>query len=175
MKKVGLHVVAAVVTLIALTGCGSTSVEGQAETTKPQAGEPTFDPCSIPDDALRAAGVDPASETRDILGVKQPGWNLCDWSGDGTAITVFVTAQGFDEVRVNDRFTNFTPVELDGREAFTFREVTDTRNEYCDVVFRSETDTVMIKSGYFTGRTPPEGPCPRAVRNAQILAPSIPQ
>ncbi len=175
MRNTGRYVIAAAVAVLALAGCGSTSVEGQAETTKPQAGEPTFDPCSIPDDALRAAGVDPASESRDILGVKQPGWNLCDWGGDGTAITVFVTARGLDEVRTSDRFTNFTPIELGGREAFTFREVTDTRNEYCDVVFTSGTDTVMIKSGYFAGKTPAEGPCPRAVQNAQLLAPSIPQ
>lgn len=169
-------VLAAVAALgvMGLVGCGSTSVEGQAETTAPQAGVPAFDPCSIPDEALRAAGMDPATESRDILGVKQPGWSLCDWSGDGTAITVFATAQDLSEVRENDRFTDFDPVEVDGRAAFTFREVTDKRNEYCDVVLASGADTVMIKSGYFVGKTPAEGPCPLAIRNAQVLAPSIP-
>lgn len=157
-----------------MVGCGSTSIEGQAETPAPQAGEPTFDPCSIPDEVLRAVGVDPASETRDILGIKQPGWNLCDWGGDGVAITVFVTANSPSEVRANERFIDFTPIELDGREAFTFRETTDTRNEYCDVMVAAGTDTVMIKSGYFVGRTPPEGPCPLAIQNARALAPFIP-
>ncbi|RDI16457.1 uncharacterized protein DUF3558 [Rhodococcus sp. AG1013] len=176
MRSVGRWsaVAVAAVGVLGLAGCGSTSVEGQADPAIPGAAEPAFDPCSIPDEALRAAGVDPASETRDILGVKQPGWNLCDWGGESTAVTVFIAARTLDEVRENDRFTDFTPVDLGGRKAFTFREASDTRNEYCDVMFSSGTDTVMIKSGYFVGRTPPEGPCPLAIRNAQVLAPTIP-
>ncbi|PTR25588.1 uncharacterized protein DUF3558 [Rhodococcus sp. OK519] len=173
MRSWGVAVLV-VASVVGLAGCGSTSVEGQAETTRSEAGEPIFDPCSIPDEVLRAAGADPATESRDILGVKQPGWKLCDWGGDGTAITVFATAQALSEIQANDRFTSFMSIDLDDREAFTFREVTDKRNEYCDVVFAAGTDTVMIKSGYFAGRTPAEGPCPLAIRNARILAPSIP-
>ncbi|MBU4617192.1 hypothetical protein A6I87_13225 [Prescottella equi] len=161
--------------VVGLAGCGSTSVEGQAETTKPEAGEPTFDPCSIPEDVLRGLGMDPASEERDIGGVKQPGFSLCTWSGSNKLITVFATGRTLDEVRANERFTDFTPVDLDGRSGFTFREVSDTMNQYCDVVFSSGQDTVMIKSGYYTNQTPAEGPCPLAIRNAQMLAPSIPQ
>lgn len=172
-RRWGVPVLAAVGALV-LVGCGSTSVEGQAETAKPQAGEPTFDPCSVPEDVLRTIGVDPASEERDIMDVKQPGWSLCTWSGSNKLITIFATGRTLDEIRANDRFTDFTPVDLDGRSAFTLREVSDTHNQYCDVVFSSGSDTVMIKSGYYTNRTPPEGPCPLAIRNAQILAPSIP-
>jgi len=160
--------------MLGLAGCGSTSVEGQAETPAPAQGEPAFDPCTIPDDALRAAGMDPTTESRDILGVKQPGWSLCHWRGSNQLMTVFATGRPLDEVRANERFTDFTPVDLDGRNAFTFREVSDTLNQYCDVVFSSGSDTVMIKSGYYTNQTPPEGPCPLSIRNAQVLAPSIP-
>ncbi|WP_433608924.1 DUF3558 domain-containing protein [Prescottella agglutinans] len=174
LTRWGVAVVAAVGVLGA-AGCGSTSVEGQAETTKPEAGEPAFDPCSIPDDAVRAAGMDPSTESRDILGVKQPGWNLCHWRGSNQLITIFATGRTLDEVRASGRFTDFTPVDVDDRNAFTFREVSDTDNQYCDVVFTAGSDTVMIKSGYFTNQTPPEGPCPLAIRNAQLLAPSIPR
>ncbi|RVW07837.1 DUF3558 domain-containing protein [Prescottella agglutinans] len=175
MKNVGRHVAAAALAVIALTGCGSTSVEGQAETAQQQAEEPTLDPCSIPDEALRTAGADPASVTRDIVGVKQPGWSLCRWRGPDYFVTIFATGQSVDTIRSNERFTDFTPIDLAGREAFTFRETTDKRNEFCDVLFTSGPDTVMIKSSYLTGKAPAEGPCSLAVRNARALESSIPR
>lgn len=174
LARWGVAIVAAV-GVLGTAGCGSASVEGQAETTKPEAGEPAFDPCSIPDDAVRAAGMDPTSESREIFDVKQPGWSLCNWNGANQMITIFATARSLDEIQANERFVDFTPVDLGDRSAFTFREVSDTDNQYCDVVFNAGTDTVMIKSGYFTNQTPPEGPCPLAIRNAQIFEPTIPR
>lgn len=167
--------VIAAVGVLGLVGCGSTSVEGQAETTAPQAGEPAFDPCSIPDEALRAAGADPRTVTRDISGVKQPGWSVCRWRAPDYFVTVFATGRSIDTIRSDDRFSDFTPVDLDGREAFTFREATDKRNEFCDVLFTSGPDSLMIKSSYLTGRTHPDGACPLAIRNARALIASIPR
>lgn len=166
--------ICAVAGILALTGCGMTTVEGQAETTKAQAGEPTFDPCSIPEDALRAAGVDPATQSRDIVGVKQPGWSLCRWRGPDYFVTIFAAGRPLDDILANPRFHDVTPVDVDGREAFTVRESNDTRNEYCDVAFPSGPDAIMIKSTYFKGLPASDSPCPLAVRNAEALAPSIP-
>ncbi|QKT09467.1 DUF3558 domain-containing protein [Rhodococcus sp. W8901] len=160
--------------LLALTGCGTTSVGGQAETAQPPSGEPQFDPCSIPDDALRAAGVDPATQSRDIVGVKQPGWSLCRWRGPDYFVTVFAAGRPLDDILANDRFHDVTPVDVDGRSAFTVRESNDTRNEYCDVAFSSGPDAIMIKSTYFDGLPASDSPCPLAVRNGAALAPSIP-
>lgn len=177
MKNVGRHVVAAAVAVIALAGCGSTSVEGQAETTKPQAGEPIFDPCSIPDDALREIGVDPTSERRDIRGVKQPGWSLCGWNEPGFTffVTIFATGMPIDSIRTNERFTDVIPVDIAGREAFTVRETSDTRNEHCDVVLAAGPDTLMLQASYAKGLPPSESPCPLAIKNAQLLEPSLPR
>lgn len=177
MRSVGRWGVAALVVagVVGLAGCGSTSVEGQAETTKVEAGEPTFDPCSIPDEVLRTVGVDPASVTRDIVGVKQPGWSVCRWRAPDYFVTVFATGRSIATIRADDQFSDVTPVELDGREAFTFRDAADKRNEFCDVLFTSGSDSVMIKSSYLTGRTPPEGPCPLALENARALVKSMPR
>src|SRR6476619_4623520 len=74
----GLAGVGLVCGALVLAGCGSETVAGEAEAVGTAAGEPVFSPCDdIPDDALRAFGVDPTTESRDILGVKQPGWNVC--------------------------------------------------------------------------------------------------
>ncbi|WP_137722791.1 DUF3558 domain-containing protein [Prescottella subtropica] len=159
--------------LLALTGCSGTTVAGQAGTPTPADGEPALDPCTVPDDALRAAGVDPATESRDIMGVKQPGWSLCRWRGPDYFVTIFATGRPLDDILANDRFTDVTPVAVDGRDAVTVRESNDTRNEYCDVVFTTGTDTVMVKTTLLEGLPPAGSPCPRAVRTAEVLTPHL--
>ncbi|MFC7449667.1 DUF3558 domain-containing protein [Rhodococcus daqingensis] len=159
-----------------LAGCGSESVAGEAEPVGAGSGEPVFSPCDdIPDEALRAVGMDPATESRDILGVKQPGWNLCRWNGPDHIMTVFATTHGLDDVRSNKRNTEFAPQLIGGREAFTYREVSDEDRESCDVAIGTERGAVLIRVSYNFGDRPAEDPCQVAVRSAQQLEPSIPQ
>lgn len=175
-RRWGVPVLAAVGALV-LVGCGSTSVEGQAETAKPQAGEPTFDPCSVPEDVLRTIGVDPASEERDIMDVKQPGWSLCSWNEPNRAfyLTIFATGMPLDSILANERTVDPTPIDLAGRDAFTIREKSDTRNEHCDVLVTAGPDTLMVRTDYGKGLPSSESPCPLAIKNAQLLEPSLPR
>ncbi|WP_433608920.1 DUF3558 family protein [Prescottella agglutinans] len=177
MRTNGRYVIAAAVAVLALTGCGSTSVEGQAETTKAQAGEPTFDPCSVPDDALREIGVDPASARRDIVGVKQPGWSLCGWNDPDVSffVTIFAAGLPLDAILANERTVDPVPVDLAGRDAFTIREKSDTRNEHCDVLVTAGPDTLMLRTSFAKGLPPSESPCPQAIKNAKLLEPSLPR
>lgn len=177
MKNVGRHVIAAAVALIALTGCGSTSVEGQATTPTPEQGEPAFDPCTVPDDVLRTVGVDPASARRDIVGVKQPGWSLCGWNDPDVSffVTIFATGMPLDAILANERTVDPAPVDIAGRDAFTIREKSDTRNEHCDVLVTAGPDTLMLRTSYSKGLPPSESPCPEAIKNAELLEPSLPR
>ncbi|WP_235870715.1 DUF3558 domain-containing protein [Rhodococcus xishaensis] len=168
--------VVAAVSVLALVGCGSGG-DGQAET-KAQAGEPVFDPCSVPQDVLLAIGVNPESEERDILGVKQPGWSLCNWNdspGISFLVTIFATGRPLEEILTNERFVDVTPVDLAGREAFTVRETSDRRNEHCDVVLAAGPDTLMIRTSLAKGLPMSESPCPRAIENAKLLELSLPR
>ncbi|MDH6680287.1 hypothetical protein M2284_004513 [Rhodococcus sp. LBL1] len=172
----GVAVVAAVGVLGA-AGCGSTSVEGQATTPTPEQGEPVFDPCTVPHDVLRAIGVDPASEERDIMDVKQPGWRLCSWNETDRAFyfTIFATGMSIDTILANERTVDPTPIDLAGRNAFTIREKSDTRNEHCDVLVAAGPDTLMVRTDLGKGLPPSESPCPQAIKNAQLLEPSLPR
>ncbi|MCA1008731.1 DUF3558 domain-containing protein [Rhodococcus hoagii] len=163
--------------VVGLAGCGSTSVEGQAETPKADAGEPAFDPCSIPDEVLHTIGLDPASEERDIQDVKQPGWSLCSWNDPDLSffVTIFATGRPIDSILTNERFTDATPIELNGREAFTVRETSDKRNEHCDVVVAAGPDALMLRTDQTKGLPPSESPCPQAIRSAQFLEPTLPR
>ncbi|WFR72821.1 DUF3558 domain-containing protein [Prescottella defluvii] len=176
VRRWGVPALAAVGALT-LVGCGSTSVEGQAETAKPQAGEPAFDPCSIPEDVLRTIGVDPASQERDIMDVKQPGWGLCSWNEPDRAFyfTIFATRMSIDTILANERTVDPTSIDLAGRNAFTIREKSDTRNEHCDVLVAAGPDTLMVRTDLGKGLPPSESPCPQAIKNAQLLEPSLPR
>ena len=72
---------AACMLVVAVVGCGSQTVAG-SPTPATQAGQPAFDPCLLPDAALVAAGVDPATKDHDFFDVRMQGWNLCSWTAD---------------------------------------------------------------------------------------------
>ncbi|HEY5853975.1 MAG TPA: hypothetical protein VIW24_07970, partial [Aldersonia sp.] len=55
--RVRAGVAAAACAMFALVGCGSETVVG-TPTAATEAGQPAFDPCLLPDEALVAAGVD---------------------------------------------------------------------------------------------------------------------
>ena len=126
---------------------------------------------------LGAIGLDPASESRDIQGVKQPGWSLCRWNDRDVSyfVTIFATGTAIDSILTNERFTDVTPIEINGREAFTVRETSDKRNEHCDVVDTAGPDALMLRTDQSKGLPPSESPCPQAIKSAQGLEPVLPR
>lgn len=177
MKHLGRNVAASAITVVALTSCGTTIVEGYAAPLTPEEGEPLFDPCGIPDDILQSIGVDPASESRDIMDVKQPGWSICGWSDADVNffVTIFATGKSLETIITHEKFYDVTPIDFAGRRAVTLRERADTRNERCDVVLASGPDTLMLSTSNTKGLPPSESPCPQAVRNALLFEPVLPR
>ncbi|MFE3289430.1 DUF3558 domain-containing protein [Rhodococcus sp. NPDC059234] len=168
--------VGAVGAALLLAGCGLGSVDGEADAAGVSAGEPTFSPCDdIPDEALRATGVDPATESRDIVGVKQPGWNICRWDGTGYTMEVFATVHTFEEVRSNPRNTNFQPQQVGNRDAVSYQEVSDHRRESCDVAVRSGGGAVLVRANLHTADPSPEDRCAIALRTARQLESYVPR
>ncbi|MFD4181400.1 DUF3558 domain-containing protein [Rhodococcus sp. NPDC058514] len=176
--RVGSQVaVGAVCGALILAGCGSETVEGTAgaEGSSSGSGEPVFSPCDdIPDDALRGVGVDVVTESRDILGVKQPGWNVCMWQGPAYSLSVFATVYTLDDVRSNKNNHEFTAVNLNGREATSYRGVADTGRRNCDVAVGSNEGAVLISISYLGNDPIVEEPCAVAIRSAVQLESYIP-
>ncbi|WP_223263393.1 DUF3558 domain-containing protein [Rhodococcus sp. MTM3W5.2] len=171
----GLVGVGLVCGALALAGCGSETVAGEAEAVATGAGEPVFSPCDdISDDALRAVEMDPATESRDIIGVKQPGWNVCSWAGPAYDLTLFATTRTIDEVRSNKKNTKFENVDIGGRPGVSYREVSDTEGRRCDVALESRGGTALIRISYLGVDPVVEEPCAVAMRVANDLAPQIP-
>ncbi|MFC4605813.1 DUF3558 domain-containing protein [Rhodococcus kronopolitis] len=161
---------------VLVAGCSAGTVAGEAGAVNAGSGEPVFSPCDdIPDDTLRAIGVDPASESMDILDVKQPGWTICQWTGTSYSVFVAATDRTVEEFHANPRNTDFASLTLGHREAFSYRETTDTRHENCDVVMRSGDGAAMVRFSLDTGDPSGTNPCQAAVRTAIQLEPVIPQ
>ena len=138
-------------------------------------GQPAFDPCLLPDAALVAAGVDPATKDHDFFDVRMQGWNLCNWTADWYCLGVAATMHSVDEVRANPNNTDFAPAVVGNRDAFTYREVRDTDREYCDLAFASADGTIMIMVDTKGSRDAVEDPCIVATRSANALDPYLPQ
>ncbi|MFE3289428.1 DUF3558 domain-containing protein [Rhodococcus sp. NPDC059234] len=160
-----------------LAGCGSGETDGKADAAG-AAGEPVFSPCDdIPDDAVTAIGVDPATQSRDILGVKQPGWNICGWSGQRYSVSVFATNYKLQDVRSNSKNEEFADVVLGGRVGVQYRDVADSSRENCDVAVESGGGAVLVSVGFHVLTKPRDAqePCDVAVQTARTLLPVIPE
>ncbi|RVW08241.1 DUF3558 domain-containing protein [Prescottella agglutinans] len=158
-----------------LAGCGSGDVTGEASPEGVAAGEPVFSPCdAIPDEALIELGLDPATESPDIMGVAQPGWKICKWQGSGPALGVAATTHTMDDVQENKRNIDFNPVEIAGRQGFTYRETTDRDRRNCDVALASGNGAVIISVAYLGVDQVLEEPCSVVVRRAAHIAQYIP-
>lgn len=154
-----------------VAGCGT--VEGAAVPKNPTASEPAFDPCDdIPDEAIRAIGMDPATEARDILGVHQPGWNICGWNNATHSVAVFSSNYSIEDVRRNPSNEEFADLMVRDRSAVQYR--TAGYPSVCDIAVPSVVGSVLVTASSI--RELSEGdPCEVARRTTDRLLAFLPR
>ncbi|MFD1811800.1 DUF3558 family protein [Rhodococcus gannanensis] len=136
-KSVGLLACAAAL----VAGCGT--VSGQAEPVGSAVGESPFEPCDdIPDGVIRELGFDPATEARDIMGVKQPGRNICFWNGGAGYLSVESNLDGLAAIRQDPSFLDIREIDISGQSglAFSHEGYREGRNCYA----ATETDAGLL-------------------------------
>lgn len=164
--------VVALATSLLSAGCAvSNSVTGRA--TKEIPAE-LFDPCTLPDDALRNVNVDPATAAADFLGVQSEGWELCSWRSDWYFLSIFTTDTTVEELRTRPKNTDFRPVEVGTRDAVTFRSIYESEADLCDLTYPSSAGTVIIRVSTRGTKEQLEDPCAVSVRTARALDSFIP-
>lgn len=175
-ERVGLGVAVAVLAAL-VAGCTSISVEGSpaVEGASKNKNAGLFEPCDIPDDAIRAAGVDPAKEYADFFGVQHTGWEACQWTGSWYYLTVLSTTHSFDDVKQNPNNIELQAATIPGRDAVTYRDVGDKKREICDVAFSSDGGAVIVRAGKKGSKPAEEDPCVMAVRGAVSLNDVLPR
>lgn len=158
-----------------VAGCDDTSVDGSPTGTSTVKNAGLFEPCGIPADAVRAAGLDPATKNADFFGVQHTGWEACAWdSGSWYYLGIIVTDHTLDEVKSNPRNTDIQPAAFPARDAITYRENKPDKLDDCTVAFKTSEGTVMVIADKKGSRTAEDDVCAVAIRGAASLNASIP-
>ncbi|TQM26219.1 DUF3558 domain-containing protein [Nocardia bhagyanarayanae] len=170
----GVVVAAAIVSVVA--GCGGTT-EGSPSTSTSAAEAPLFNPCTgIPDDVLRSAGVDPATEESGIAGVHQHGWEICSWSNKQFSMTVFSTGRTVAEFEKKPGNTDFRDVTVAGRKGRQFKVEGASKDVLCDVLFPVSTQgVVQLRISNRIGLDNLEEPCSVLYRVGESIVPILPR
>jgi hypothetical protein len=172
------------ITLTLLISALATGVVGCEDTTSgsPTVGSSTtaaqalFNPCTgIPDEALRAAGVDPATEESGIAGVHQSGWEICSWKGSKYSITVYSTGRAVAEFERKPGNVDFKDVTVAGRKGRQFRVEGASKNLDCDVLFTAAQGVVQLATMNRAGQDGLEDPCTVLYRVGESIVPVLPR
>lgn len=158
---------------IAATGCSSGESSDTPET--PAVAQP-WDPCTLSDEALRNATLDPATEGPG-LSADPRGRKSCGWEGkDFDVIMSASTTLPVDDIRNGPGNIDFQDVTVAGRSAFTFREERDEPGTFCWLVVPFESEGLVLTQvarSVFTKDTTPM--CEWAVRVGDALVGEIPR
>ncbi|EME22361.1 hypothetical protein G419_05497 [Rhodococcus triatomae BKS 15-14] len=107
--------------------------------------ESPFEPCDdIPDDVIRQLGFDPATEDRDVMGVKQPGRNICFWSGDSGHLSVESNLFELDAVRQDPNFLDLRDVDISGHPGLAFSHEGYREGENCYAATGTQSGLLMV-------------------------------
>ncbi|WP_169811508.1 DUF3558 domain-containing protein [Nocardia harenae] len=165
--------IAALVAIAVVPACESEpSATPSTSTIAPEA---LFDPCTLPDDAIRAAGANPERRDDKALGTKRTNWTGCSWGADQYALRVLATTRGIDEFRDNANFGGFGPITIPGRDAYSFHEKVPTPDDNCSIVYPTPRGTIDFYVTYNLSTTVAEEPCTLALRAATALDPYLPR
>ncbi|WP_281917450.1 DUF3558 domain-containing protein [Nocardia sputorum] len=171
------------ITLVLLIGALTAGVVACEDTTSgtPTTGSSTtaaqvlFNPCTgIPDDALRAAGVDPATEESGIAGVHQSGWEICTWKNRRYHMTVFSTSRTVAEFEKKPGNVDFQNVTIAGRAGRQFRVEGASKALDCDVVFPASQGVLQLRILNNAVLDDLENPCTILSRVGEVIVPVLP-
>lgn len=173
MRLVGFA--AGVCAVVALAGC-STAVDGQPEASgTPLTKEQLFDPCTVSDSVLQAAGLDPASKDDNLWSVPRAEWKGCNWRADGYFIAFMSTIYTVDEIRANDRFHDFKDISVSDRKALQYYIGKENPPVECEIAFDTGHGRVLVNASKFVDSKSRTDPCLLANNAAPSFVGSIPQ
>ncbi|WP_253782426.1 DUF3558 domain-containing protein [Nocardia amikacinitolerans] len=145
-------------------------------TTTSTAAAALFNPCTgISDDAIRAAGADPATEESGIAGVHQPGWEICRWKSPTFFLTVFSTGRTVAEFEHKPGNVEFQDVMVAGRPGRQFKVEGASKDDLCDVLFPAAQGVVQLRIENKASMEGLEDPCTVLYRVGESMVPTFPR
>ncbi|WP_280482540.1 DUF3558 domain-containing protein [Nocardia cyriacigeorgica] len=135
-----------------------------------------WDPCTgISDEALKASGVEAASEEKGIAGVDQDGWEICNWRSKRYSITIFSTARTVEEFEQKPGNVEFQDVTVAGREGRQFKVEGASKDLLCDVLFPAQQGVVQLRVSASLIPDVPDDPCQVLYRVGESIVPELPR
>lgn len=135
-----------------------------------------WDPCGLPVDAVRTAGLDPDSKKKGAAGVDFDGWTVCNWRAVARwyNISILAGTPTLQDVRQRRDFNEFKPLSIAGRSALQFGRASDPEHLGCSVAVetRGGTTTFDVLGRY--GEPQQGDPCALAVQAATDLGKYLP-
>ncbi|WP_373454828.1 DUF3558 domain-containing protein [Rhodococcus sp. 05-2254-6] len=170
--------------LASVAGCGG-GTEGapiaESSTSSvvatPVADEP-WDPCTIPDSAVEAAGLDVGSKESGARGITEiANWKVCSWNNPEPnswyLLGIFSSlTSSIEDVRQNERFQRFTKDPALGGERF-LRSGQDG-SESCGLAYEVDGGVVYFVLDKRVVRDALGDPCSEVGRTAMALRSSMP-
>ncbi|MBY6676608.1 DUF3558 family protein [Rhodococcus sp. BP-332] len=101
-------------------------------------GEPVaelWDPCTIPSDALRKAGVTPEALASGTVDHNDNDWLYCSYRQGDHVLSISSTHTSMDTIASNTRASGLTSEEVSGRGALVYSELVGTSDETCYVTY----------------------------------------
>lgn len=136
-----------------------------------------WNPCSIPDADLSAAGLNPDKRFADTdkSGQKFPGWDICGWdSNSWYGIDVYSTnAHTFDEVIHNtNNYENPRPISIAGRHATMLDPLSIP--DGCTIVFSTVAGPIQFELNPKLSADAVGDSCVEITRIADVLVKDLP-
>ncbi|MFI6868499.1 DUF3558 family protein [Nocardia sp. NPDC050406] len=134
-----------------------------------------WDPCTLPDSDLSAAGLNTATETR-LTDAAFPTWQMCKWqSTDATFELVIASSdRTIDDLLAPGTYYDLRRTEFYGRQLVQFRNVADTHKLSCDIGTPADFGSIVFAVRNIRVQTDVGNPCQDANRVGARLFNSLP-
>ncbi|MFG1796946.1 DUF3558 domain-containing protein [Nocardia sp. NPDC049149] len=157
------------------TASGTTAVT-TAPSKSADADAGLWDPCGLPDSAVSATGLDPATKRKDAGGVKFDGWKVCGWRATARwyELTVFSGTPTLQDIQHRTDYEAFTPATVGSRRAVQFFDVGDGDRLKCYIGVELPQGSAMFKviTRYEIGKQ--GDPCVQVRHHVDDLAKYLP-
>ncbi|MBY4109547.1 DUF3558 domain-containing protein [Rhodococcus fascians] len=169
--------------MMLVAGCGESTPSAPnaalptSTSVAPIATEP-WDPCTIPDNAVEAAGLDVESKTTNLFGDAplSNDWKTCIWTdpdpGSWYFLGVFSSTHDLEYVEANDQFDSFTAADENG--FVQFRRTAKYDEVSCGTAYDVAGGIVYFILDGRAGREPLGDPCSEVGRVTKSLQASLP-
>ncbi|MFD8101344.1 DUF3558 domain-containing protein [Nocardia fluminea] len=173
MRLVGFA--AGVCAVVALAGC-SEAVDGQPEASgAPLTKEQLFDPCTVSDSVLQAAGADPASKDDNPFSVPREEWKGCGWRAGDFYLSLFSTTYTMQKFRENTSLHDFRDVTTGSRSGVQYLLDETNPPEQCGIAWDTSRGTVTLQASRSLSSKSSTDPCAVAGNAAPHFVPLLPQ